>query len=148
MARGMPDHKMTAHQHDMTLISTFLYSRKPYSYFNVDIVIYIIFIVLEVRLINYQQIHPDSVPAAQQMFTFVMAALWYHYVWPGFNLSLEFHTLKEKEGSPLHHLASDYKVSTPEAIDSGLPQTDTELWHEHRAVGPDIKETHNDATLW
>ena len=77
-AKGHARHKMTAHQHNTTLISTLLYRRKPYSYFNFDIVIYIIFIVLEVRLFNYQQIHPDSVPAAQQMFTSVMEALWCH----------------------------------------------------------------------
>ena len=34
-----------------------------------------IFIVLGVRLTNYQQIHPDTSPAAQQMFTSLLTYL-------------------------------------------------------------------------
>ena len=34
-----------------------------------------VFVVLGVRLIKYQQIHPNMPPAAQQMFTFLFTYL-------------------------------------------------------------------------
>ena len=66
-------------QYNTTLICTLLYTKNIFLF---SILIYSsIFIVLEGKLTKYQQIHPDTALAAEQMcailFAFVMETLWY-----------------------------------------------------------------------